>query len=280
MEIGWRDNHLPAFNDAFHTNSPASLPKGEIILSEKQKHHLEQLVLLRRGTHHSEESKQKIRLSHEGKSLSEETKRKISETEKRLYKEGKIIHPRGMLGKHQSEETMKKISKNPNYGMRGKHHTKESKEKNRLAHLGKKLPEETKKKWSKFRKLEWQNPEIRENRIKAILKGLFKRPTSLEMQMIEIIQRNNLPYRYTGDGSFLIGYKNPDFVNINGEKDCIEVRHTLVCKYMAKETFDQYRQQRTAHYSKYGWNCIVLSENDLEDEKRLLEVLNYNQRGI
>jgi hypothetical protein len=55
------------------------------------------------GKHHSEESKKKMSEAHKGKATwigkhhSEETKRKISEIKKRLYSEGKIIHP--MKGK-------------------------------------------------------------------------------------------------------------------------------------------------------------------------------------
>ena len=55
-----------------------------------------------------------------------------------------------MLGRHLSEETKLKIKNialnNPNYGMRGKHHTEESNEKNRISHLGKQASNKTKEK--------------------------------------------------------------------------------------------------------------------------------------
>ena len=115
------------------------------------------------------------------------------------------------------------------------------------------------KSWNKGKK---EPLEQKEKRIKASLKGLFKRPTSLEKQMIEIINKHNLPYKYTGDGSFLIGYKNPDFVNINGEKICIEVANTFHHK-------EDYPEKRKEHFAKYGWECIVFRTNKLEENEVL-----------
>lgn len=79
-----------------------------------------------------------------GKEKSNEIRNKISETRKRLYAEGKIINAR--KGKIVEEESKRKMSetkklmykdktKNPFFG---KHHSKETKEKIALAHLGKK----------------------------------------------------------------------------------------------------------------------------------------------
>lgn len=102
---------------------------------------------------------------------------------------------------------------------------------------------------------QWQDPEYRDRTIKASLKGLFKRPTSLERQFIKLIEKYNLPYQYTGDGSFLIGYKNPDFVNINGAKICIEVAEPYFHD-------DNYTKERVSHFAKYGWTCYVFLAED------------------
>ena len=106
----------------------------------------------------------------------------------------------------------------------------------------------------------WKNNIYRENQIKSILKGLFEiRPTSLEKQMIDIIKKYELPYKYTGDGSFLIGYKNPDFVNINGQKRCIEVANIFHHK-------KDYEQKRIEHFAKYGWKCYVFKMDNLYND--------------
>ena len=123
-----------------------------------------------------------------------------------------------------------------------------------------------------FMKKNWENQEFREKRIKATLKSMMLRPTSLEKEMIEIIDRNNLPYKYVGDGEFILGGKCPDFININGEKIAIEVRSKEVCKYFTKISPKKYKRNRIEHFSKYGWKCFVffgkLDENEILNKLR------------
>ena len=186
----------------------------------------------------------------------EETKKKISENHK------------GMLGKHCSEEHKKNISLalkgNQNWKLRKNFkHLKKTKLKISEKMKGKKLSEEHKKKLSIsniWMKKLWQNKDFREKRIKAILQGSMKRPTSLEQQMIKIINKYNLPYKYTGDGSFLVGYKNPDFINVNGEKICVEVANTF-------HHDENYPEKRKEHFKRWGWDCIVFRTNNLNENE-------------
>jgi len=60
-------------------------------------------------------------------------------------------HPRGMLGRHHTEETKKKIGENSK-GMLGKHHTEETKKKIGEKSRGRKASPETKQKMSLARK--------------------------------------------------------------------------------------------------------------------------------
>ena len=97
----------------------------------------------------------------------------------------------------------------------------------------------------------------------------MKRPTSLEKTFIGLIKKHNLPYKYVGDGAFLIGYKNPDFINVNGEKICIEVAN-MVEIHHGKD----YEEQRIKHFAKYGWKCLVFFCDNkcefIESEKEIL----------
>jgi len=113
----------------------------------------------------------------------------------------------------------------------------------------------------------WQNKEYREKQIKSILKGLIKRPTSLEQEMNTIIKKYNLPYKYTGDGRFLIGYKNPDFININGEKICIEVANIF-------HHSEDYPKQRKEYFAKWGWKCIVFRGDELNEKEVISELIS------
>ena len=97
-----------------------------------------------KGVPMSEESKRKMSESRKGKLHTEETKKKISESNK-----GK---PSAMLGKKHSEESKKKMGesrsgkKNPFFG---KHHTEETRKKISTANKGKQRSEETRRKLSK-----------------------------------------------------------------------------------------------------------------------------------
>ena len=105
--------------------------------------------------------------------------------------------------------------------------------------------------------LQFQDPnficnqkEWNEKRIKAVLKGLLKRPTKLEQKYSEFYDKYDLPFKYCGNGSLLIGYKNPDFVESNGKKVCIEVANKIEKSIKRKNrmfmynSWQEYEQKR------------------------------------
>ena len=135
----------------------------------------------------------------------------------------------------------------------GRHHTKEAREKmssariNNKNHLGHPHSEKTKRtisqikkeryasgatvSWQKGKKLGpnlanrelfkrlWANPEW----VHKIVKAQHRTPNQQEQYLNAILQLNfPLQWKYVGDGNFFIGNKNPDFVNINGNKLLIE----------------------------------------------------------
>jgi very-short-patch-repair endonuclease len=95
---------------------------------------------------------------------------------------------------------------------------------------------------------------------------------------MEIIKKYNLPFAYCGDGSLLIGYKNPDFYETNGKKICIEVANKV--SFQHPEGWDR---KRIEHFAKYGWRCLVFWQNpktrdfELSEEEivnKIKDVLN------
>lgn len=105
-----------------------------------------------------------------------------------------------------------------------------------------------------------------------IKKALKRRiPTSLEDKFQSIINKYGLPYKYVGDGSFLIDKCNPDFININGEKIAIEV-YARMFKNIGERTVTKWKQQRTRKFRKFGWNIIYFNEIET-NEKNVLRTL-------
>jgi len=66
-------------------------------------------------------------------------------------------------------------------------------------------------------------------------------------------------WKYTGDRSFLVGRKNPDFTNINGKKAVIEY---LGSYYHDPEYFPNCatEEELVEFYKEWGFTCVVLHE--------------------
>lgn len=219
---------------------------------------------------HSEETKAKIRQSNIGKKRGESTRRACAEAKNKNWRDpeyremmSKVIfggpksnanHP--MLGKKHTPESRKNMSdghaglqigeENP---MFGKSHSAESRKKISIANKGRKPSAET------------------------IRKFLSRRtPSSLEMKFLGIIEKNNLPYKFVGDGSFMIGRKNPDFININGDKIAIEV-YARYYKLRHAETVQEWMDDRKRVFKEYGWSVIFFDETQVT-ESNVLRVLS------
>jgi hypothetical protein len=166
--------------------------------------------------------------------------------------EAKLKNRLAHLGKKASTATKLKMklshsgSKNHFYK---KHHTEEAKQKNRQAHLGRILPKE------------------------IVKKCLQRRiPSSLEIKMVQIIKKFNLPYKFVGDGKFFIENKCPDFVNTNGKKIALEVFYR---KHKNKfrgnnndwKNVDDWKQKRQEIFDRYGWKIEFFDETQVNENE-------------
>jgi len=128
---------------------------------------------------------------------------------------------------------------------------------------------EVKEKTSMSVKKLWQDPEYVRKQQEA--RHLF--PNNPETGLFNFLQVLYIDhYRYCGDFSFVINGKNPDFVNINGQKKCIE----LYGDYWHK---GQDPQDRINIFKEYGWDCLVVWEHELKDiEKLKFKIIEFHER--
>lgn len=155
--------------------------------------------------------------------------------------------------------------------MAGKVHTPEARAKMSISQKGKNTwskgsekSEETKRRNSEASKWNWQNPEYRTKVIQGMIRANHHRPTKPEQRLIAIIDKNNLPFKYTGDGSFIIHGVNPDFVNSNGAKLVIEVFGDYWHSNQRNQlTWKRTELGRIMLFNSYGFNCMIFWESEL-----------------
>lgn len=185
---------------------------------------------------------------NKGIPASEESKRKMSESSK-----GQIAWNKGKICKRKpcSEETKKKISeaqkgiskKNKGSFKKGQHISIKT----------------------EFKKGHKPSADI----IKKILHRRI--PTSLEDKFQKIVDKNNLPYEYVGDGNFFIEKYNPDFVNTNHEKIAIEV-YARYYKLRNNKTIEKWKEDRQKVFNKYGWKILYFNEVEVNEENVLEKI--------
>lgn len=168
----------------------------------------------------------------------EETKQKIAKALKGRRAWNKGIHT-GMV-----PSTAFKKGHHPRTEFKKGHHvSKIVREKICKTSLGRKIPKEVIKK-----RLQW------------------RRPNYLEQKMINIIEKLNLPYKYVGDGNFFIENKNPDFINVNGEKIAFEVYAEIFKKY-SFNNIEKWKRERQETFAKYGWIIEFFNEKEVTEEE-------------
>lgn len=187
---------------------------------------------------------------NKGENCSEETRRKKGEAVKG--------EKNGMFGKTHTEEALKAMSealtgeKHPLYGIPC---PGERKRKISITKQGVKLSEEHKKNIGEGSKLNWQDSEYQ----KKVCKGLALKPNKPETVLLNLLNRlYPNEWKYTGDFSFMINGKNPDFTNVNGHKKLIEM-------------FGDYWHQgenpedRKKIFREFGYETLVIWESELKD---------------
>lgn len=183
------------------------------------------------GRHHSEDSKAKIIAAHLGIPLSEEHKKKIGKASKRVW---------ATIDEEKKKVWRQKIGD----GNKGKIISKESREKLSKAH--KKL---------------WENPE----HAKKCL--VFNSPNKCETKLMNLLDKIYPgEWKFVGDGQVVIDGKCPDFININGRKQIIEL-------YGERWHQDDDPQDRINVFKPFGYDTLIIWVKELSNKKRLERTL-------
>lgn len=232
---------------------------------EFSEEHKKNLSLMGKGKHHSEEhiqkqienrkkngwfknpeeTKLKISLAKKEKKrepFSEETLKRMSFASKKRWENEEYRSK--LINSLKQSDYVKNIfgENNPFYG---KYHTKETKQK------------------------------VRDNTIKNYKEGKYNlKPNNPEKIMVKLIQENNLPFNYVGDGKIWFRGENhsfnPDFLSKN-PRHIIEVfgeYHHNLPKNKEKD------KERIETYSKYGYKTLIIWSKELRNPAQVINKIN------
>lgn len=204
-----------------------------------------------------------------GKKHSEATKERMRKNKHVMFGKDNPSYGKKLWNYGLTKETdsrLKRISElkigknNPMYGLSG----------SKSPTFGRKHTKEELLKMKKFHKSKTMMKLHREVAAQMMNDGKFSmKPNKTELELQKIIDDANLPYKYVGDGSFTVGWMNPDFVNVNGKKEVVEL---FGCYWHGCQKcypnggvggIKNNRQQRVAAFKRYGFNCKVIWEHEL-----------------
>ena len=121
----------------------------------------------------------------------------------------------------------------------------------------------------------WSDPDYRERHIKLIIQGRRQCPTDPEKKLHKLLRRlcpNE--FAYNGNrGCVILANHIPDFVNVNGRKQVIEVFgcYWHGCRFCGHSNITKARadRQRINDFRKLGWKSLVVWEHELKNPARL-----------
>lgn len=125
--------------------------------------------------------------------------------------------------------------------------------------------------WSKIMKKKWKDITY----VNKVMHARNARPNKPETKLMKIFDTNSFPFRYVGDGRVVIGGLCPDFIHSKGEKKIIElfgrIFHDPDVSF--KKEIQWHRQYfgRMAYYAQFGYDCLILWDDELQDEVSIVE---------
>jgi G:T-mismatch repair DNA endonuclease (very short patch repair protein) len=265
--------------------------------SDRRALQIQRLANVRRGQHLPEEWRKNISAKQKGRILTEEWKVNIS---------------KGKQGKPRSETVRAILSKaRKQYHLMHPEIQRGLTEKARKVNIGRKRPEQgklmmgeknpskrpevKKKKSDSLKRYHIEHPEVgvkfsehmkqlllNENYAKEFFRRLHLKPNKKEQQLgllLSALCPNE--FRYVGDGEVILGGKCPDFININGRKQLVELFGTFWHSEKRKgHSNEEEERQRIEHFAKFGFKTLIVWENELRAPSLLSEkIMNFVKEG-
>ncbi len=113
--------------------------------------------------------------------------------------------------------------------------------------------------------------KLSEEHLKKMFSHMCLRPNIQEKKLQQLIEELNLPYKYTGNGTAVINNCIPDFVNVNGQKKCIEMFgdywHGEKLTGRSNKEEEEYRKNI---FAEHGYKTLIIWEHELKDENNVL----------
>jgi len=134
--------------------------------------------------------------------------------------------------------------------MKGKHHTEETKKKLSIATTN-------------------NNPMKNPETVRKVLRR--REITSLEQKLLDLINKHSLSYKFVGNGTFMVGKKNPDFVHLS-QHTVIEI-YCIYFKLKHYDSIEEYETKRVAYFKKYGYKTILIRDYMMNNEQNILSLL-------
>ena len=203
-----------------------------------------------KGKQHSEESKQKNRLSHLGrkvwfcwnKGLTKETNTSLKKLSEKCM--GRIPWNKN---KPWSEETKMKMRK-PRMST--------------INMIGKKRTDEGRKNNSLAKKKSYEDLVYKEKLVKSMFKSFRLKPNKSELFLFGRVCDFSSEYFLNTKGEVMcLGGKIPDIVNVKGQK-IIE----LYGDYWHR---NDNAQDRILHFKQFGWDTLIVWEHELKNNELL-----------
>ena len=97
------------------------------------------------------------------------------------------------------------------------------------------------------------------------------RLSRLEYRLLRIIRSHNLPYKFVGHGTVTFDGKCPDFIHNGNKKIILEVYSTVEKNKHQKGGVERWKETRTKIYSRFGFQVLFLSEEEINEHT----VLSY-----